>query len=223
MLDAAGPRAVRAKVLAEVSAVCPDCGLRHLLDSQCSGPAADEVHETEPSLVAPLATASADEAPATQRAVERGDARIRQLVGSLLTYFGLDPASFGEVDESTPSPAPATATAKPVTPVSRPSMRRLISFLGFDVGAGAFARDAPRIAAPPTASTQETEPLLGDQIASAADSPTDVESADTERVAATANLAPQPWSRGDDDILYRRSRRPRSPRRAWRDRVSSRG
>ena len=31
------------------------------------------------------------------------------------------------------------------------------------------------------------------------------------------------WRRSDDDILYRPSRRPRSPRRAWRDRITSRG
>ena len=58
-----------------------------------------------------------------------------------------------------------------------------------------------------------------------AESPTDVDvDAEETPVDAVPDEATRHyWRRSDDDILYRPSRRPRSPRRAWRDRITSRG
>src|SRR5207253_345329 len=95
-------------------------------------------------------------ATATDAAPGRDHGSTRRLLESVITYLGLDAASFGDVDDDVRAEAaPATAAPPPLR------ITRLAAFLGFDLGA--------------------------------------------------------------DDNLYRPSRRPRSPRRAWRDRVASRG
>jgi hypothetical protein len=208
--------------------VCSNCGLRHLLDSHCSA-APDAAHDAEPLPV---------EVPegAASRAGERGDdTRARRLVGSLINFLGLDPASFGEVDDDTPSPAAAAGEVR--TPrwlwpepghVRQPSAgpppartRRVISFFGFDVGADGAAPERRVIAEPATVPTEKGEPAPEARTAPT-DSPTELAAPDSGMVATVDAAPPQSWRRTDDDILYRPSRRPRSPRRAWRDRVTSR-
>jgi hypothetical protein len=248
--DAAGLRAVRAKVHAEASAVCPNCGRRHLLDSRCSS-APDVVHDEEPPPVE--APAGADSLHAHPFDATRDDPRrrARRLFVSVTTYLGLDSASFGEVDDDVSATAAGTHASGSVSPrpedapqpgggPRRPSVQRIAAFLGFELGAidRADATDAIEVVVA-TSSTAliasddaqaeaeaEAEPEAEiapvDPIATP-ESPIDVEAEETPTVTASDDAARHYWRRTDDDILYRPSRRPRSPRRAWRDRMASWG
>jgi hypothetical protein len=89
------------------------------------------------------------------------------------------------------------------------------------VGAGDPAPAAHLVAATAIVLPEEDELAPDDQTAGI-DSP-EVKAGDTWMVPDADEASPRSWRRADDDILYRPSRRPRSPRRAWRDRVSSRG
>jgi len=244
IVDAVGLRAVRAKVQAEASTVCSTCGLRHLLESSCSA-APDGVDDEE----TPLAEGSPPEPwhgggtgdvdastdTGTDAAVARDDARARRLVSALMTYLGLDPGSFGEVDDRTPSPEGAAGDVgtparwwrgpmnvrQPAAGPPSPPMRRVITFLGLDVSADETATNRHHVTAPDTAAdtaaTDEEAHAPADEPART-DSPIELESGGTELAATAEDPAPRYWRRADDDILYRPSRRPRSPRRAWRDR-----
>jgi hypothetical protein len=242
---AAGIRAVRAKVHAEASSVCKSCGRRHLLDSHCSA-AADAAHgdcgERAGGHLDQLTEATPD--TGTDAAVAPDDNRARRLVGSVITYLGLDPASFGEVDDGVPSPVADAGTAGGLWPEPEPEdapqpfdglprlrVRRLITFLGFDVGAvhsvSSMAHDDDSVATPSTASTASStaatdEELLPADQTAPTESPVDADADanQTATVIASDGASRHYWRRTDDDILYRPSRRPRSPRRAWRDRVA---
>ena len=195
--------------------MCPTCGRRHLLEGRCAV-APEVVHDAEPPPIE--ARPEADEpdvataATATDAAPGRDHGSTRRLLESVITYLGLDAASFGDVDDDVRAEAaPATAAPPPLR------ITRLAAFLGFDLGAddnvGATEVGELVVAMPST-----TVIATGDDGEAAARAP------DDPPALTTAEDAPRHhWRRTDDDILYRPSRRPRSPRRAWRDRVASRG
>ena len=256
--DAAGLRAVCAKVHAEASTVCPSCGRRHLLDNRCSAAPAVVLDEEA------LPDESPVRAPAPDTAVERAATSARRLLGSVIAYLGLDPASFGEVDADTRGRAvpPPSVRSHPLR------VQRVIAFLGFEVAAapGVEATEnddddvvvTPDVA--PTSSPAE-EVLAPDDDAPPAESvgvdldvdvnvdvdveidvdvdvgtdadvdmdmdvdvgtDVDVDVDLSEPAMRPDDAARRYWRRTDDDILYRPSRRPRSPRRVWRDRTASR-
>ena len=123
-----------------------------------------------------------------------------------------------------PPPEPA-ADGKTLsgTPVKLLYDPRDVDGLGYDRDLG-FPGDPPFtrvIAEPATVSTEKGEPAPEARTAPT-DSPTELEGPDSGMVATVDAAPPQSWRRTDDDILYRPSRRRRSPRRAWRDRVMSR-
>jgi hypothetical protein len=125
-------------------------------------------------------------------------------------------------------------------------MQRVIAFLGFDVEAPAPVNadahddvedddvehvdveddDVEHVdVEDDTAPTEEAR--APDDDVPGTDSPADVhvdltETSETASVTASDDEPRRHWRRADDDILYRPSRRPRSPRRAWRDRTPSR-
>jgi len=263
--DAPGLRAVRAKVHAEASSMCPTCGRRHLLDSHCSA-APEVVHDVDPPPVetAPEPDALEDATTPTRsdtaREGDNGSARSR--LRSVVAYLGLDAASFGDVGDDAPGAAAssevsrwawsepedaAPATADP----PYPRLKRAAAFLGFDLGADDRAR-ATELGQPPAAPSSTTSidsadegdegeddedalvpdlpipmtaPSIDADDEEADDEETDDEETDdeeTDRVTSPDDAPRKYWRRTDDDILYRPSRRPRSPRRAWRDRIASR-
>ena len=245
--DAAGLRAVRAKVHAEASAVCPNCGRRHLLDSHCSS-APDVVHDEEPPPVDAPAGADAPHAHPFDATRDDPRRRARRLFASVTTYLGLDSASFGEVDDdvsatAADADASGSLSPRPEDGPRRARVQRIAAFLGFEVGAidRVEATDAIEvvIATSSTASYEaeaeaeaeaelEAEPEPEAEIApvdpiATTGSPIDVEAEETPTVTTSDDASRHYWRRTDDDILYRPSRRPRSQRRSWRDRMASRG
>ena len=112
--DAPGLRAVRAKVHAEASSMCPTCGRRHLLDSHCSA-APEVVHDVDPPPVetAPEPDALEDATTPTRsdtaREGDNGSARSR--LRSVVAYLGLDAASFGDVGDDAPGAAASSEVA----------------------------------------------------------------------------------------------------------------
>jgi hypothetical protein len=259
--DAPGLRAVRAKVHAEASSLCPTCGRRHLLDSRCSV-APEVVHDVDPPPVeaAPDADALDDATTPTgsDTAPEGDHSSARSRLRSVVAYLGLDAASFGDVDDDAPGAAASSEVSRwawsepeDATPATDdtpyPRLRRVVAFLGFDLGADDRARATepgePPVAPSSTMSTtsinsvdegdDEEDALVPDlpipmteSSIDADDEETDDEATDdemTDRVTSPDDAPRKYWRRTDDDILYRPSRRPRSPRRAWRDRIASRG
>ena len=187
----------------------------------------------------------------TRRDAPRRAPRARRLVGSVIAYLGLDSASFGAVDDvrgtAADSHAPESLWRQPDDAPSpdlgpRPQrVRRIVAFLGIDVGAvdGVTATEPAEVPIA-TASTApapdededeaepEPEPEDEDEIApvdpiATTESPIDVDAEETPVVAVSDDATRHYWRRTDDDILYRPARRSRSPRRAWRDRTASRG
>ena len=215
---------MRAKVHAEASAVCATCGRRHLLDSHCSA-ALHVVHEAScPPVEAPDGDADV--------AVERDATLGRRLVASVITYLGLDAASFGAVDDRDLPPLEAVDLFDAIDGPAPSGARRVIAFLGIDVSTVGGARgdddddddddnddddDGP-VTEPEGSPADEYERApAGDETAGtvAAD---EVAPSVTVVMTAADDHGRQYWSRADDDILYRPSRRPRSPRRTWRAR-----
>jgi hypothetical protein len=265
--DAPGLRAVRAKVHAEASSMCPTCGRRHLLDSHCSV-APEVVHHVDPPPVeaSPEADALDDATTPTgsEAAPERDHGPARSRLRSVVAYLGLDAGSFGEVDDDAPGAAASSEVSRwawsepedaaPATAdTPYPRLRRVVTFLGFDLGADdrASATEPGQPGVAPssitsTISTISTTSTISadegddDEHALVPDPPipmtessidvddeeTDDEETDdeeTDRVTSPDDAPRKYWRRTDDDILYRPTRRPRSPRRAWRDRIASRG
>jgi len=127
-----------------------------------------------------------------------------------------------------------------------------VAFLGFDLGADGCASATepgqPPVAPPSTTSItsitsinaaeegddgdDDEDALVPDLPVPMTESPIDTDDEETDeetgdeatvRVTIPDDAPRKYWRRTDDDILYRPSRRPRSPRRAWRDRIASRG
>jgi hypothetical protein len=226
--DTAALRAVRAKVHAEALTVCPSCGRRHLLDSHCSaapdmtgcvegvGAHLDELDDTR--------TVTGSDA-----ANERDDTRARRLVASVIVYLGLDPGSFGEVDDDRIPWTAADAGPPEWLGPARSRVQRAIAFLGVDVSATDAASTDEEVAPDgETALDEETAPdeeiTPDEEIAPdeqpGTQSPIEWDACETATVTTSDDASRHDWRRADDDILP--SRRPRSPRRAWRDRVASR-
>jgi len=227
--------------------MCPTCGRRHLLDSHCSA-APEVVHDVDPPPVetAPEPDALEDATTPTRsdtaREGDNGSARSR--LRSVVAYLGLDAASFGDVGDDAPGAAAssevsrwawsepedaAPATADP----PYPRLKRVAAFLGFDLGADDRAR-ATELGQPPVAPSSTTsidsadegeddeDALVPDLPIPMAAPSIDADDEETDRVTSPDDAPRKYWRRTDDDILYRPSRRPRSPRRAWRDRIASR-
>jgi hypothetical protein len=224
--ETAALRAVRAKVHAEAVSVCPSCGRRHLLDGHCS--AAPDMTGCVEGVGAQLdGFDDTRTGTGSDAANERDHTRARRLVGSVIVYLGLDPGSFGEVDDDR-APWSAADAGPPEWPrPARSRARRAIAFLGFDVSATdnvSADEDGDGLAAAPSASTDEQvapdEEIAPDDPPAGTQLPIEWDACETAPVTTSDDASRRDWHRADDDILP--LRRPRLPRRAWRDRVTSR-
>jgi hypothetical protein len=246
--DVAGLRAVRAKVHAEASPVCPSCGRHHLLDGHCSG-ATVVVHDVDDpqrsgdhgESADAHADSPQDATTPTQRDAPERALRARRLFRSAIAFVGLDPASYGAVDDvgrGTAADADGQDWLGLDIGPRRPRVQRIAAFLGVDVPIAPSPTDATPTDPTPTATTwtdsDEAEAdagddnTAGDELApvdpiAVAESPTDGDAEEMPMIDVPDDTTRHYWRRSDDDILYRPSRRPRSPRRAWRDRITSRG
>lgn len=168
--------------------------------------------------------------------------RARRLFRSAIAYLGLDPASFGAVDDARGADADSDGPGSlaPEIGPRLPRVQRVVAFLGIDVDAvdGVTVPEPNELPIVPSPTAPTRNPLVEDDNVDEADntaepeiapvdpiavaqSPTDAE--ELPVVAVSDATTRHYWRRTDDDILYRPSRRPRSPRRAWRDRITSRG